>query len=48
MNELAVIVSLATLISGVAFALNNTAELAVKVLKRLPTQLMGRNWCVNC
>ena len=48
-NELAGgIVSLATLISGVAFAPNNTAELAVKCQKRLPTQLMGQNWCVNC
>ncbi len=42
-NELAGgIVSLATLISGVAFAPNNTAELAVKVPEKFPTQLMGQ------
>ena len=48
-NELAGgIVSLATLISGVAFAPNNTAELAVKVPEKIANAINGQNWCVNC
>ena len=42
MNELAGgIVSLATLISGVAFAPNNTAELAVKVPEKIANAING-------
>ena len=41
-NELAGgIVSLATLISGVAFAPNNTAELAVKVPEKIANAING-------